>query len=812
VVQNLLEDLKYALRQLRKSPGFGLITVLTIALGVGASTAVFSLINAILLRSLPYREPGRLVYVWCPNPRFQLPIEYQTPMNADFFDLQKQNHSFETLALFGPARFNIASEGRTDVFGGARVTGQFFQTMGIIPELGRGVEEYDDQPGREQVAVISHRLWNVQFGLAPDILGRTLLLDARRYRIIGVMPAGFAFPHATDVMDAAKVSDIWIPWAMTAEQKSDRNDGAGNAIGRLAQGVSLEQAQAEVSLLMVKIDALRPAKDGGFGALLSPLTSSVTGGSRRSLLFLMGAVAFLLLIACSNVASLMMGRARGRLHEMGVRIALGAPRSRLIYQLLTESLLLALSGGALGCCLAFAAIQLFLRIDPGNLPRLNEASLDTTVLLFALGLSMFTGISAALFPAWFASRGQPSALLNRSDARSVKGSRSRFRTALVATQVALTVVLLTGAGLLVRSLLKVYSVDKGFETRSSLTMHLSLDERYSQVERQTGFYRDLVGKLAKLPGIQTVGVVTRLPFGHGESLSWLTVEGFAFDEKTFFQTRSVSPRYFSALGIRLLEGRDFRDDDVAGRPLVAIVGRSFAERYFHGTEALGKRFHFIDGGSTPTWYTIVGVVSDIRHASLEERPKLQAYLSFWQGSAADASIVIRANSSVDSIASAVRREVNTLDPALALADVATMDQLVAEATAGRRFQTFLLSVFAGTALALALVGLYALLVSSVDQRIAELGIRAALGAQQADLLALVVGDGMKLVMSGLGIGLAGSLALSRVASSLLFGVSSTDPLTLAVVCVLLILVTFIACCIPGRRAVRVDPVVALRHS
>ena len=464
-LRSVFSDCRYGIRQLRKNRGFTAVAVLTLALGIGSTTSVFSLINAVLIRSLPYGEPERLVYLWSPNPRFQLPVEYLSPMNADFFELQKQNRSLVSLALFGPARFNVASEGRADALGGARVTGEFFKMMGVTPELGRPLDEQDDQPGRETVAVISHRLWQVQFGATPGILGKTLLLDAKPYRIIGVMPSGFALPHATDAMDAAKVSDIWIPWAMTSEQRANRNDSEGNAIGRLRQGVSLEQAQAEMSALMTKIDALRPSKDQGFGALVRPFVASVTGGSRRELLLLMGAVAFLMLIVCSNVASLVMARAEGKAYEMGVRVALGASRSRLIRQLLTESFLLVVGGGLLGCSLAFVSSRLLMRLDPGNIPRLEEASLDTTVLFFAVGLSALTGLLFGLFPSLSASRCHPAAVLNYSGNRSVRGGRSRFRAGLIVAQVALTVVLLIGSGLLIRSLQRVYSVDKGFEAQ-----------------------------------------------------------------------------------------------------------------------------------------------------------------------------------------------------------------------------------------------------------------------------------------------------------------------------------------------------------
>ncbi len=810
-LETLLQDALYALRLLRKSPGFTAVSILALALGIGASTSVFSLINAVLIRTQPYREPERLVYFWSPNPRFQLPVEYLTPMNADFFDLQKQNRSFASLALFGVGRFNLASQGRAEAIGGARVTGDFFKTMGISPALGRTVDARDDQPGQEQVAVISNRLWRTQFGAEPDILGKSVLLDARPYQIIGVMPPGFGFPHATEVMDAAKVTDMWIPWAMTAEQRSNRNDSAGNAIGRLRQGVSLEQAQSEMSTLMAKIDLLRPVKDRGFGALVHPFVASVTGAPRRALLLLMGAVTLLLLIACSNVASLAMARATGRIREMGVRAALGAGRSRLIRQLLTESFFLAVCGGAFGCGVAFTSIRLLMRVDPGNIPRLEETSLDSRVLFFTLGVSLLTGLLFGLFPALTASRCDPSEVLTHSGTRSVKGTRSRFRRGLIVVQVALSFVLLTGSGLLIRSLWRVQSVEKGFEPHSTVTMNLSLDQRYSQPDRQISFYRELIDRLSILPSVQAAGAITNLPFGHGETLSWLTVEGYPFDEKVFFQTRSVTPHYFAALGIRLLEGQSFTNDDCNGHPLVAIVNRSFAEKYFRGKDVLGKRFHFIDANPKPVWWTIIGVVADVRHASLEEQPQLQAYLPFWQASASAAAFVLRTSTDPTSFASAVQKELNTIDPALAVADIRTMDQLVSESTAMRRLQTFLLSVFATVALLLSLVGLYALLAYSVRQRTAEIGVRMALGARMRDVLWLVIGQGVSLALVGIALGLVSALGLTRLLASLLFEVQPTDAVTFLSVALVFCVVALVACCVPARRATRVDPMIALRH-
>jgi putative ABC transport system permease protein len=732
-------------------------------------------------------------------------------MTADFFDLQKQNRSFASLALFGVAKLNVAADGRSDALGGARVTGNFFETMGIASELGRALNPEDDEPGQEEVAVISHSLWRDRFGGERDILGKTLLLDARPYRIVGVMPLGFAFPRVTDVMSVAKVTDLWIPWAMTPEEKANREDSAGNAIGRLRPGVSVNQAQAEMSSLMASIDLLRPPKDRGFGAEVQPLFDSVTGGSRRALLLLMGAVELLLLIVCSNVASLAMVRASGRIREMGVRTALGATRSRLLRQLLTESLLLGAAGGALGICLAFGSIRLLLRLDPGSIPRLEETSIDIRVLLFALGISILTSLLFGSFPAFAVSRCDPTQALTQSGTRSVKGTRSRFRQGLIVAQVALTVVLLTGSGLLIRSLIRVLSAEKGFDPRSTVTMNLSLDARYTQPERQITFYRNLIDRLTVLPGVQSAGAVTNLPLGHSEALSWLTVEGRNFDEKVFFQTRSVTPHYFKAMGIRLLAGRFFSDDDSAGRPNVAIVGRTFSETYFPAQSSLGKRFHFIDGAPQPTWWTIVGVVDDVRNQSLEEGPRPQAYLPFWQSSVPTTSIVLRANTRPELIATAARRTLSALDPTLAVADVRSMDQLVSEATQERRFQTLLLSVFSGMALGLSLVGLYALLAYSVRQRTAEIGIRMALGAQKRDVVRLAIGQGAGLAFTGIALGLVSAWILTRLLTSLLFEVKPTDPLTYASVTLAFCLVVLAACYIPARRAMSVDPMMALRY-
>ncbi len=805
-------DVRYGLRLLRKSPGFSAVAVLILALGIGASTSVFSLIDAVWIRALPYPDPERLAYLWSPNPRFEVPIQDLPPMTADFYTIQSENHSFSNVALFTSARFNVSDSNRADVLGGARVTGEFFKTLRVATVIGRSIDTRDDQPGHDRVAVISHQLWQSRFSKDPAVLGKVLTINAQTYTILGVMPAGFAFPRSEDPGGAAaKSTDVWIPWAMTQEQKADWNDGAGIVIARLRSGVTIQQAQAEMGAIIARLERVRPPKAQGFGALVMPFGSALAIGSRNALLLAMGAVTLVLLVACTNVASLLMARSAERIHEIGVRIALGAGRTRLLSQLLTESLVLATCGGAFGCCLAFVSLRLLLQLDPGNIPRLDEASIDPVVLLFATGVSMFTGLMCGLFPALLASRCSPSVALTHFADRSVKGMRSRFRSSLIVAQTALTVLLLAGSGLLIRSLLRVNSVDKGFQTRSIVTMHLSLDERYEQSQGQLRFYRELLGRVDALPGVRSAGIVTSRVLGHDENFEWLAVEGHPFQEKVNFQTNSATPLYFKTMGIPLLHGRLFTDNDVLGQPLVAIVNSTFARTYFPDQDAVGKRFHFIDGRPAPTWWTIAGVVADVRQSSLEETPGLQVYLPMWQTGSTDASLAVRADATPDSLVSAVRKTVHAMDPSLAVGDVATMERLVSEATAGRRFQALLSTLFAGAALLLAVIGLYALVASAVQQRTAEFGIRMALGAQRWQVLLLALGNGMKLVFIGVALGLVASLALSRVVASFLYEVTPTDPVTFLGAALLLTITAFAACYIPARRATRVDPTVALRY-
>ena len=812
-VESTMHDLRYGVRQLWKNPGFTAIAVLTLAVGIGATTTVFSVVNAVLLRPLPYHDPQRLVFIWEPDPHIpNVPLEAWGPLNAEFYDWQRLSHSFSELALFTTNDLNLSVNGTAIRTSGSRVTGDFFHLLGVAPKLGRAVKPEDDQPGKEQVAVISHALWQSVFAADRDVLGKELLLDAKPYRIIGVMPAGFAFPHGNESADTlGRTTDVWIPWAMTDKEKASRDDGSGQAIARLKAGVSLSEAQAEMSVIVAGLNYLRPPMFQGCQAVVRPFPISVTGASRPVLLIFMGAVFLVLLIACANVASLVLARATGRRLEISVRSALGASRLRIVRQLATESLCLAGAGAILGGAAAFACIHLLKSVTSINVPRLDEVSIDAQVLLFTIIVSVASSLLFGLLPALSSSRGNVNTMLQSSSNRSIKGAVGRLQRGLLIGEVMLTIVLLTGSGLLIRSFLKLISLDKGFSSRATVAMSLRLDPRYSTPERQIAFFRNLVDRASALPGVESAGAIDFGPLSGGQSISLMEVEGHPYDERTSFESRSITPHYFATLGIPLLAGRSFTDDDIRGRPPVAIVSRSFAETYFPGQSAIGKQFHPPEEKVKSNWRTIVGVVADVRQFSLDQTPPMQIYGPLWQSSSDRVSVVIRSSIGADHVVTEMRGMVHELDPALAIADVHTMSELISDAAGERRFQTLLLSAFGGIALVLSLVGLYALMAYSVQQRTAEIGIRMALGAQRSSVMRLILKEGSTLAFAGVVLGVACAWAATRLLASLLFEVRPTDSLTFLGVAGLFCAVAVLACYVPARRATRVDPMVALRH-
>jgi len=807
LADSLLSDVRYGLRLLRRSPGFVGLALVTLALGIGATTAVFSLVNAVLLRDLPYRQPHRLVFLYEPLPGIpNVPLEAWGPVNGDFFTWQKESRSFADMAMFTTDRLNASLNDSAFRAGGSRVTADFFRVLGVSPALGRTVDSADTQPGHGRVAVISDSLWRSRFGGDRNVLGKELLLNARPYRVIGVMPPGFAFPHGTESVDmAGNTTDLWVPWTMTPEERASRNDDPGNAIGRLRPGASLRQAQAEIATITARFDPPFQQQHRKPAGVVRGFEEEIAGGARRPLLIFMAAVLLVLLIACANVAGLALARVSGRAQEIGVRAALGASRLRLARQLLAESLCVALAGGALGTAAAFWIVRLLVDLHPAHIARLEETSVDGRVLLFTLGLSLASAVLSGLFPAWSASRCDLNGIIKASGTRTIKGGASRLRSALIVAEMALTIVLLIGSGLLMRSFLKLRSVDKGFASLSTVTTGVQLDGRYSQPQRQSEFFHTLLARVQALPGVQEAAAVDHVPLGGGESISQIEVEGYPFDQTTSFESRLVTPRYFATIGIPLLEGRDFDDGDAAGRTPVMIVSRSFEQRYFPGRSALGRRVRYSG------WRTIIGVVADVRMRELDRTPPMQFYLPLWQAPARAVAVVVRAALPPREVAADLRGVVRNMDPALAIAGVQTMGQLVSEASAERRFQTVVLTVFGGISLFLSLLGLYALMAYAVQQRTAEIGIRMALGAQSRSIVGLVLRQGMALWLGGIALGLLCALGVTRWIRSLLFEVQPTDPLTFVAVPVLFCAVAAIACYVPARRATRVDPVISLRY-
>jgi predicted permease len=804
-VDSLLQDTRYGLRTLRRSPGFTITAVFTLALGIGACTAIFSLVNAVLIRSLPYGDPEGLVYLFTPNPHIPVPADVMTPSYADFYDLKQQSHSFADMTAFEQATFNIALGGLVQRMGAARVDERFFATLQSTPELGRAIGADENRPGHDKVAVISHSLWHSMFAGRADILERSLRLNDTSYRIIGVMPPSFQYPSSSDLpygVASVKTTHIWIPLALTPKQKMDREPGSDEVIARLHPGVSMRQAQLEMSTIMTRLDTLHTSLKG-WGAFIKGFLDSALGPVRPLMWLLLGAVFLVLLIACGNAACLLLARAANRMRELGMRVALGAGRSRIVRQLLTESLLIGLAAGALGVGLAWIFLRILPHLDPGNIPRLNQASLDMRVLLFTVGVSLLTSLLAGVLPALAVSRVSLTGFLASSAGGSAAGTHSRAQSALIVVEAAMVVVLLACSGLLIRSYLNVESVDTGFSP-STVTMNILLDARYAQPEQRRAFFANLIGKIGALPGVNVVGGINYLPLTHSESLGYFWVDGFANHKDQMAEGRSITPQYFSAMNIPLIAGRFFTEGDVSSGSPPTIVNQQFAKVYFANRNPIGGRISTDDNHSQ--WSTVVGVVADVRHTSLEEAPQPQMYVPDYDAG----SIVVRSVLPPFAVVAEIRTTLKSIDPGLGLADIRTMGDLVSEASAQRRFQTTLLTVFAGMALFLAMVGLYGLMAYSVSRRSRELGIRMALGAQRADVLLTVLRKAAFLLCLGLVSGLACSWMATRTIQAFLFGVGAHDPATILLVCLLLAVCGFIAALIPARRAASIEPMHSLR--
>jgi len=809
-MDRLLQDIRYAGRMLAKRPAFSAVAILTLALGIGANAAIFSVVNAVLLRPLPFEEPDRLVAVWTPVPKRSFrrgPSSY-----PDFADYRDQSASFASLSALRPRGYTLAAEGAPERVEGARVSWSLFATLGVAPQLGRSFSAEEDRLGGPRVAILSHGLWQRRFGADPGIVGRAVSFDGEPHTVVGVLPDGFRLDF--QVADA----EIYTPIALDGKDSiEERGMHYLGIVGRLKGGVLAAQAQAELAALAERLAQAYPDSNTGRTVAVVPLHEEIVGDARRGLLVLLGAVALVLLVSSANVANLLLARATEREREVAVRSALGAGRRRLGRQFLTESLLLALAGGVLGLCIASWGVGALAAQAPADLPRAADIQLDLRVLGFTFAVSILTGLLFGMVPAWRSARTPLTLALNEGGRGSGGPRRQRARSVLIVAEVAISLVLLVGAGLLLRSLDRILRVDPGFDPEGVLTASIRLPEsKYATAQSYAALYERLVARVAALPGVQAAGIATPLPVNNdvwGTSFVRLDRPEPAPGERISAHYKSVTPGYFAALRIPLRAGRLLDDRDRRGAARAILVSQALARRAFPDEDPLGKQVRFgvsVDETDDGAAWEIVGVVADTAVNRLEDEPQPAFYVSAWHQPIEGTSLVVRSASDPLSLAEALRREVQALDPELPVHRIRTMSELVSASVAQRRFQALLLAAFAGVGLALAAIGLYGVMAFSVSQRTREIGIRMALGAQGRGVLRLVIGQGLALVIVGVALGLAVALAFSRVLAGLLFRVSATDPAIFAIVPALLLLTALVASYPPARRATRVDPLTALR--
>ena len=812
----VLQDWRVGLRMLLKKPGFTALAIVTLALGIGANTAIFSVVNAVLLRPLQFPEPERLVTLWERNPKQGYEENVASPPN--FVEWRQQSRAFERISAFTfDAKFNLSGDERPEPVQGTRVSADLFATLGVDPVRGRLFLPQEEEPGRDQVAILGYGLWSRRFGGDPRIVGRPITVDGRSLTVVGVMPRGFDFPGGTGiVLDSFSnpPAELWIPLALDPKDLAQRSNHWLQAIGRLRPGVTIEQAGAEMDAIERGIEEHNPKDYVGSGVKLVPLYDQVVGGVRPALLILLGAVGFVLLMACGNVANLLLVRATARQREMSIRAALGATRAALVRQLLIESLLLAACGGAAGALLALWGLDALAAMIPQSIPRSGDIGVDGRVLGFTLIISILAALLFGLAPALHASRGNLTDALQEGSRGSAGGlHRNRLRNGLVVSEIALALVLLIGAVLTIQSFVRLRRVSPGFNPRNVLTMELSLPRlRYPRGAERGAFVQRLVEEVTNLPGVESAGVVTHLPLAGGSMNYALTVEGYASPDPAkalSAEYRAVSPGYFAAMGIRLIRGRPFTDRDTAAAPHVLIVNEAVERRYFGDQDALGRKLTLGFDGWTGE---IVGVIRDVRHTALDAGVLDEVYgpyaqTPFWPFM----SLALRTRGDPLALAAAVRQRVLTIDRDQAVARVRTMERVLAESVAQPDFRMRLLSLFGLMALVLATVGVYGVMSYTVTERMREIGVRMALGAQRRDVLRLVLEKGMRLTLAGVAVGLAGAFVLARVLQGLLFGTSATDVRTFTCVALALAAVGLLACWLPARRATRVDPAVALRY-
>lgn len=814
-MEAIFQDIRYAIRQLRKGPGFAIVAVLTLALGIGANTAIFSVVNAVLLRPLGFLDPDRLVRVWHVPPPQMFPGMTEFAVSAaNYIDWEKQNHVFESMAIYSFRLFTLTGSQKPEQVQACAVSPKFFETLGVAPLIGRLLLPEENQPGRGNVVILSYRFWQQHFGSNRDIVGHDITIDGRNYQVAGVMPPSFRYPD---------FAQMWAPMAWTDSERAVRGEHHYVVIARLKPGVTVQAAQAEMNTISSRLQQLYPADDKGWGAVVIPLHQDLVSDVRPAMLVLLGAVACVLLIACVNVANLILARAFSRQKEIAIRTALGASSARVLRQVLTESVLLSVMGGALGLAFAPAGIHLIMAFLADKVPASVEVGLDIHVLAFTAAISLLTGILAGILPGLRLAKKNVSQTLKEGLGRTdTDSSGNKTRSVLVVSEFALSLVLLMAAGLMIRSFERLNGVNPGFDPHNVLTANIAVSlKQFSSAAEEIRFFDQVLEKVRALPGVESAGAVDNIPLNMDGSHQPIAIDGrpvVAMSEQPEVDVRVISPAYLKALRIPLLRGRDFNDNDVAGRPAAVLISESMARQFWPGEDALGKHL-------TMTFFPefsreVVGIVGDVKLDGLDQtRPATALYAPLSQLTTPSTggwhsfpmSLVVRTATNPASVTSAIENTVHNIDPNVPVRDILSMQDVVATSLSQPKLNTVLLGTFAALALLLAAVGIYSVLSYSVKRRVNEIGIRMALGAKIGDVLRMIVYEGMKLAFFGVLIGAVVALALGRLMSSLIYQVRPGDPLTFVMVSALLGLVAFVACAIPAYRAARIDPLEALRY-
>jgi putative ABC transport system permease protein len=821
-MQTFWQDLRYGARMLFKKPGFTLIAILTLALGIGANTAIFSVVNGVLLRPLPYREPDRLARVYSEFPTMNLRKFWISP--PEYMDVQKEAKSWESIGAWAAGGVNIAANGPPIRVAATNVTLSLMDTLGVQPALGRNFTPGEDTVGGPRVTIISHALWQRAFGGQADIIGKEIMIDARPFNVVGVMPQGYVFPPGSN-----QPADVWTPFQFDPANPGGRSNHFLNVIGRLKPGATLDQARSEMEALMTGWKSEGRARhllqQKFHPVLMFPLHEDVVGGAKSAVLMLLGAVAFVLLIACANVASLLLARAEARHREFAVRLALGAGRSRMLRQFLTEGMILVLLGAACGVSLAQGGLKMIMAAAPDSVPRTGEIRIDLLVLAFTLGVSILAVFIFALAPMAQLRERNLAEWLHGSGKGAGAGAGSQLlRKGLVVTEIALALMLVVGSGLMLRAFWKLRSVNLGFNPFGALSFTVELPSSAYPIPEQLRFSQSLQAKLASIPGVKSAAMASELPPLRPIDANDTDIEGYqpgpnepSKGNVDFWNV--VSGDYFKTMSIRLTEGRLFEPSDHnENAQRVVVINQALAKRYWQGSP-VGRRLSPGQVANDAIWFTVIGVVEDTKNLGVDKsagtelyflEPQVLTSLGRLFGGVTRQNFVVRAEGDPASVAGAVRAAVHGIDPALPIFGMQTMSDTVADSLVRPRFLSLLLGAFSVIALALATVGIYGVMAYSVSQRTQEIGVRVALGARSSDVMKMVLGQGTKLAAVGVGIGLAGAFALTRVMSTLLFEVSVTDPATFAAVVALLAIVALLACYIPARRATKVDPLIALR--